>query len=583
MEASHRGPTVHDLIIRNATLVDGTGRDRFRGDVAVEGETIREVGRVSGTARREIDAQGHLLTPGWVDVHTHYDGQVTWDPYLTPSGWHGVTTVVMGNCGVGFAPVRPGQEDYLIQLMEGVEDIPGSALAEGICWGWESFPDYLDVLERLPHAIDVGTQVPHGALRAYVMGPERCHDAIPTESEVQQMCDLTREALHAGALGFTSSRTHVHVGRDGKTVPGTVAGTAEMVRISEMIGEVGHGVIEVIDDYLDDDDELRWIESFAANTGKSILISQNPVAAGQKFDAYSKLVRSGWAAGLKIRPQMPGRAQGMLLSLSSSIHPFLYHPTYRAELARLSLDERVAAMKRPEMRARLLAEAPAIGGILRHIATDFSKFFPVADTVDYEPREEDSITARAAREGRSPEEVTYDVLLEAGGQRVLYYPSGPYPDYNLDRYRGLMNYGPMLLTLSDAGAHCGVICDASMPTFMLTFWTRDRSRGEKLPLESVVQKLTLDCAETYELHDRGVIAPGKLADLNLIDYENLRLDMPRVVHDLPNRGKRFIQKAEGYLATVKSGQVIFERGVPTGALPGRLVRGPQPARGSSPL
>ena len=568
---------LHDLIIRGATIVDGTGRERFDGDIAIDGARIAEVGVVGGVARREIDARNLLVTPGWVDVHTHYDGQATWDPYLTPSCWHGVTTMVMGNCGVGFAPVRPGQENYLIQLMEGVEDIPGSALAEGICWGWESFPEYLDVLENQKRAVDVGTQVPHGALRAYVMGPDRCHDAIPTEAEIEQMVSLTREALQAGALGFTSSRTHVHVGKDGKTVPGTIAGTAEMVRISQAIGEVGHGVVEVIDDYLDDDEELRWIEEFAANTGKSILISQNPVAAGQKFDAYSKLVRSGWGAGLKIRPQMPGRAQGMLFCLSSSIHPFAYHPTWKAVLAPLKLAERVETMKRPEIRARLLSEEPEIKGILHHVVTEFDKFFRIGDMVDYEPPEEECVAAIAQREGRTAYEVIYDLMLEQGGQRMIYYPSGPYPDYSLDRYRGLLTYGPMLLTLSDAGAHCGVICDAGMPTFMLSFWTRDRSRGETLPLEMVVQKLTQDCAHTYELFDRGTLEPGAIADLNLIDYDNLRLEMPEVAYDLPTNAMRLIQRAEGYVATIKSGEVIFENGEPTGAMPGTLVRGPQPA------
>jgi len=564
-----------DLILRGGTIIDGTGRDRFEGDVAIEGRTIAAVGEVAGRARREIDARGLLVTPGWVDLHTHYDGQVTWDPHLTPSSWHGVTTCVMGNCGVGFAPVRPGGEDYLIQLMEGVEDIPGSALAEGISWGWESFPEYLDVLASQERSVDVGAQVPHGALRAYVMGPDRCHDAVPSEAEIEQMCVLTRDALRAGALGFTSSRTHVHVGGDGRTVPGTVAGTAEMVRITEMIREVGHGVVEVIDDYLDDEEELRWIESFAANTGKAILISQNPVAAGQKFEAYSKLVRSGWGAGLKIRPQLPGRAQGMLMCLESSLHPFVFHPTYQEQLASLPLPERVAAMRRTEVRDRLLSEEPAVDGILHHVVTNYDLFFRVGDTLDYEPPRSECATAIAQARGVSPQEVVYDLLLEDEGRRILYYPSGPYPDYSLDRYRGLLQYGPMLLTLSDAGAHCGVICDAGMPTFMLSFWTRDRTRGDTLPLERVVQQLTQDCAETYELYDRGVLAPGRLADCNVIDYDALSLEMPELVYDLPNQGRRFIQRARGYVATVKSGVVTFEHGEPTGAFPGAVVRGPQ--------
>jgi len=566
--------TSHDLVIRNATIVDGTGRERVRGDVAVDGDRISQVGSVSGSGRREIDAAGALVTPGWIDLHTHYDGQVTWDPYLTPSSWHGVTTVVMGNCGVGFAPVRPGQEEYLIQLMEGVEDIPGAALAEGICWGWESFPEYMNVLAAQPHAIDVGAQVPHGALRAYVMGPDRCHDAIPTGEEVERMASLTREALEAGALGFTSSRTVVHTGKDGRTVPGTVAGTAEMESISRVIGEVGHGVVEIIDDYLHDEEELAWIERFARTTGKSILISQSPVDSGQKFEGYSKLVRSTLESGLKIRPQLPGRAQGMLMTLSSSAHPFVYHPTYKRELESLPLAERVARMRTPEVRAKLLAEEPDIEGVMHMVVTAFEKFFRTEDDVDYEPPEEACVTSIAEREGRTPQEVAYDLLLEDEGQRIIYYPSGPYP-YNLDRYRGLLHYPPMLLTLSDAGAHCGVICDASMPTFMLAYWTRDRTRGEKLDLEFVVQRLTQDCAHTYELYDRGVIVPGLLADLNIIDYDALRTLPPELVYDLPQQGRRFIQRAEGYIATIKSGVVTFEHDQPTGELPGQLIRGPK--------
>ena len=566
---------MHDLVIRDALIVDGTGRERFRGDVAIDGRLITAVGRVAGAGAREIDAGGRLLTPGWIDLHTHYDGQVTWDPYLTPSSWHGVTTVVMGNCGVGFAPVRPGQEDFLIQLMEGVEDIPGAALSEGITWRWESFPEYMDHLEGMERAIDVGTQIPHGALRAYVMGPARCHDATPTDAEVAQMAALTREALAAGALGFTSSRTVVHKGMDGQPVPGTVAGTAEMDALSKVVGEVGHGVVEIIDDYLHDEEELAWIQRFAASTGKAILISQSPVDVERKFEGYSKLVRSTLESGLQIRPQLPGRAQGMLMCLGGNIHPFTYHPTYRDTLARLPVPEQVARMREPALRARILAEAPEMDGVMHRVVTAFDKFFPVADAIDYEPPEEACVSRLAEREGRPPQEVAYDLLLEQEGTRLLYHPSAAYP-YDLDRYRGLLQYPPMLLTLSDAGAHCGMICDAGIPTFMLSYWTRDRTRGDKLELEFVVRKLTQECAETYELRDRGVIAPGMLADLNLIDYDALRLHLPELVHDLPQQGRRFVQRATGYAAIVKSGQLTFEDDEPTGALPGLLVRGPQP-------
>jgi N-acyl-D-aspartate/D-glutamate deacylase len=564
---------MHDLVIRNGTVVDGTGRPRFTGDVAVEGRTIAAVGEVSGRGRREINAQGLLVTPGWVDVHTHYDGQVTWDPVLAPSSWHGVTTLVMGNCGVGFAPVRPGQQDFLIELMEGVEDIPGTALHEGIDWRWESFPEYLDALAAMPRVLDVAAQVPHCALRAYVLG-ERAHDLEVTDDEVDAMARLTEDAVRAGAVGFTTSRTILHRSRHG-LVPGTHSTPAELLALGRALGRAGHGVFEMVSDLQGQEPDLTWMREFCRSTGRVITfaLAQTPMQPTAWRETLARIDALA-AEGLHIVPQVPCRPTGMLYGLQSSLHPFISHPTYRDELAALPIDERVARLRDPAVRRRLLAEEPSIEHpIARFLITNWPQIYPLGDPPDYEPPAERSVAGSAAREGRRPEEVVYDWMLERDGRQFLFAPLANYVDANFDALREMMLHPRTVLGLSDGGAHCGLICDASMPTYLLTHWARDRARGERIPLEQAVRLQTANTAAVYGLPDRGTLEPGKKADVNLIDFDTLRLRAPEMVFDLPAGGRRLVQRVDGYRATVVSGEVTFENGEETGARPGGLGRG----------
>jgi N-acyl-D-amino-acid deacylase len=571
---------MHDLVIRGGTLVDGTGAPARSGDLAIDGDRIAQAGGRAAAGHREVDASGLLVTPGWVDVHTHYDGQVTWDPFLTPSSWHGVTTVVMGNCGVGFAPAPPDRHAWLIGLMEGVEDIPGTALAEGIRWEWESFPEYLDALERMPRAIDVATQVPHGAVRAYVMGERGARNEAASPDDVAAMARIVHEALAAGALGFSTSRTMLHRAKDGEPVPGTFAGELELLGIGRALGSAGHGVFELASDLAPETQEFAWMERVSAETGRPVTFAclQNDFDPEQ----WRRSLRAAEQAadrGARVVPQVAGRPTGLLLGLQSTFHPFSDHPTYRAELAVLPLAERVRRMRDPAMRSRLLAEQPkALVPIGAYIAQSFHKLFPLGDPPDYEPPPEASVKAMAEREGRSPQEVTYELMLRRDGQELLYFPLLNYSNGDFEPIREMLLHPQVVLGLSDGGAHCGIICDASMPTFMLIHWVRDRSRGQRLPLEHVVRLQTRNTAELFGLADRGVLAPGRRADVNLIDLEHLRLHAPETVFDLPAGGRRLVQRADGYRMTVQGGQVLYEDGLPTGALPGRLVRGAQPAR-----
>jgi len=568
---------MHDLVIRGGTLVDGTGVPARSGDLAIDGDRITSVGGNAGAGRREIDASGLLVTPGWVDIHTHYDGQVTWDPYLTPSSWHGVTTLVMGNCGVGFAPARRDRHDWLIGLMEGVEDIPGAALAEGIQWDWETFPEYLDAIERMPRAIDVATQVPHGAVRAYVMGERGAKNEKPTADDIERMAELVREGLAAGALGFSTSRTLLHRAIDGEPVPGTFAGEEELLGIGRALGQVGHGVFEMASDLAPEADEFRWMEKFAASTGRPITFAclQNDLNPDQ-WQRLLRFAEDCAARGSRVVPQVAGRPTGLLLGLESSFHPFSTYPSY-AEIAGLPLAERVRRMRDPALRARILAETPNHSmPVAVYIAASFHKLFPLGDPPDYEPEPEKSVNAIAAREGRSPQEVAYDRMLARDGKELLYFPLLGYTHGNFDDMRTMLMHPQTVLGLSDGGAHCGIICDASLPTYMLTHWVRDRSRGERIPLEQVVRMQTRNTAALFGLGDRGALAPGLRADVNIIDFENLRIAPPEVVFDLPANGRRMVQYASGYRMTIQSGQVIYEDGKPTGPLPGKLLRGPQP-------
>ena len=569
---------MHDLVIRNGKIVDGCGTPAFTGDIAIDADVIASVGGKVGAARREIDAAGMVVAPGWVDIHTHYDGQVTWDPYLSPSSWHGVTTVVMGNCGVGFAPVQPGAQEFLIGLMEGVEDIPGAALSEGIKWNWESFPEYLNALEKMPRAVDVGAQIPHGSLRTYVMGERGARNEEATPDDIARMAALVRDSLKAGALGFTTSRTMLHRAKNKDLVPGTFASEAELLGIGRAMGEVGHGVFEMASDMVGADATMEWMIKLSTETGLPITFAMaqtdnNPDA----FRNVLKRVRTYNANGAHLVPQIPGRPTGMLMGLQSSLHPFITHPSYK-EIAHLPLDERVAAMRDPRVRARILADEPSVKDrVTLYLITNFAKYFALGDPPNYEPERETSVAARAAREGKTPVELTYELMLERDGRELLYMPFANYSDYNFDALREMLTNPMTALGLSDGGAHCGLICDASMPTYMLTHWVRDRSRGERLPIELAVKRQTSDTAKFYGLHDRGALVQGMKADLNVIDLDALRLHPPQMVFDLPAGGRRLIQRADGYKYTVVSGEVTFEDGNATGAMPGKLIRGPQAA------
>lgn len=560
---------MHEMVIRGGTIVDGTGEPRFTGDVAVDRGEITVVGRVEGRGVREVDAAGLLVTPGFVDIHTHYDGQVSWDPLLAPSSWHGVTTVVMGNCGVGFAPVRPDRHDWLIGLMEGVEDIPGTALAEGITWAWESFPEYLDAIEATPHAIDIGTQVPHSALRTYVMGDRGVDGSPASEKDIAEMARLAREAVEAGALGFTTSRTARHRAADGTVTPSFTATPAELLGIAAVVGATGRAVFEVVSDLDDLEAEFAIFRSMSALTGcpLSITINQHDSHPDLWRDLLT-LIEGAVADGLPMKAQVAGRPIGLLMGLQTSFHPLQASAAYRS-IASKSRDEQVAKLHNRFLRAQVLDEVAGEG-------FKWEKTFRLGDPPDYEPAPETSIAAEAARQGSRPEELALDTMLASRGTELLYYPLFNYSQGDLEPTREMLTHPNTILGLSDGGAHCGAICDASLPTSMLTHWGRDRSRGPLLELEWLVRNQTSDTAAAVGLLDRGILAPGFRADLNLIDYERLSLRPPKVVYDLPAGGRRLVQRAIGYRMTMVAGEVTWEDGEHTGALPGTLVRGPQP-------
>ena len=529
------------------------------------------------TARpAEIDAEGRLVTPGWVDIHTHYDGQATWDPEVSPSGWHGVTTVVMGNCGVGFTPARDSDREWLIQLMEGVEDIPGTALAEGMNWNWETFGEYLDEVERTARVLDVASLVPHGALRAYVLGEGRANDAA-TGEEIAEMAAIVREAVHAGAIGASTTRTVLHRAKDGELAAGTTAAADELVAIGEALGKAGHRVFSVASDMRGPRPRVRLDVGDLHPRRRAGHLSG---AAGRfrRPTCGSEWIDRGVAAnrrGAWLVPQVAGKPTSLMVGFGSTTHPFAHHRAYQ-EIAGLPLAERVARLRTPEVRAAILGEEPRPGGFVELLRANLHKLFPLGDPPDYEPPPERSVTALAAVQGRSTDEVLYDLMLGRDGKEFLYLPLLDYAACNLDAVREMLVHPATVLGLGDGGAHCGVLCDASLPTFMLTHWARDRSRGERLPVETVVHLQTRRTAELYGFRDRGLLAPGHLADVNVIDHDALALDPPEMVYDLPGSGKRLVQRARGYTATVKSGAVVREHDVATGELPGRLLRGPRP-------
>jgi len=572
----------YDLVIRNGRIVDGTGAAAFTGDVAVRGGRIAALGRVAGSGRREIDAAGKLVTPGWVDVHTHLDGQATWDPLLTPASNHGVTTVVMGNCGVGFAPCQPTAEahDRLIAVMEDVEDIPGTALHEGISWTWESFPQYLDTLERMPHAIDVAAQVPHCAVRTYVMGERGARNEPATPEDIARMAAIVRESLEAGAIGFSTSRTELHRTRDGEVMPGTYADEAELLGIGKVLGETGKGVYQLVSDWDEWEKEMDWMKRLSISTGRPVgfVLFYRANEEWERVRRQLEYVRQANAEGAQLVPHVGARPVTILMAFDGTAHPFMFHQAFQP-LAGLPAAERLARLRDPAVRAAILAETPPALGhpIADRLAVEFDNMYPLEDDPSYEPRAEDSIAAQAARLGVAPAELAYDRLLERDGKRMFYFPVYGYQTHDLSRQLAMLQDPSAILSLSDAGAHCGVLCDASMPTFMLSYFVRDRERGERLALERAVHLQTQKTAQSVGLLDRGALKPGFKADINIIDFDRLRLHTPEVVHDLPAGGRRVFQTAEGYLATIVSGELVYENGSATGAMPGRLVRGSQPA------
>lgn len=571
-----------DLIIRNGTIVDGTGAPRFKGDVAIKDGLIAAVGPISGDAAREIDADGRIVAPGWVDIHTHYDGQATWDAEMAPSSWHGVTTVIMGNCGVGFAPAAPDRHEWLIGLMEGVEDIPGTALAEGMKWDWETFPEYLDALERLPRSVDVGTHVPHGAVRAYVLGDREKPGAVPTAADIERMAAIVEEGVRAGALGFSTSRTVIHKSVDGELVPGTTATAEELVAIGRAMGRVGHGVFEMASDLRREWNEFGWMGQVSRETGLPVTFAAlQSIAKELPLDEQIAQMRAENDNGANIVAQIALRGNGIVMAWQGTVHPFRFRPSI-ATLEGMGWDEQWARLRDPAFRAQVLAEPNMIpesdiAHLYRVIAQGWPLQFEMLPDFDYEPAADASIAARAAAAGKTPDEYAYDLLCSDQGKGFIYLPILNYADGNLDFLEALQASDDTVNSLSDGGAHCGTICDAASPTFMLQHWVRDRKRGGRISLERAVKRQSCDTARLYGLDDRGIIAPGYLADLNVIDFDRLKLGKPWLAFDLPAGGKRLLQKADGYDYTIKGGVVTFERGKWTGATPGGLIRGPQRA------
>ncbi len=565
---------MHDLVIRNATVIDGSGVPRQHADVAINDGIFTEIGTVSEQGQREIDANGDLLTPGWVDIHTHFDGQATWDPYLSPSSWHGVTTAVFGNCSVGFAPVRPGQEKYLINLMEGVEDIPESVLAEGLDFNWESFPDYLDVLESMPRIMDIGAQMPHAALRYYVMGERGAdHLSIPSDEEIDEMGRLLEASLQAGALGFTTSRTTKHRAADGRPTPSLSAEEAELSGLAEAMKRAGLGVFQVNSDLGDNDFERLRQAAEIAGRPLSLLLLQ----VDNDPNLWRKTlvdIESANRDGIETTGQVGCRPISMLMGLEGSVHPFLSHPVWR-ELGDLSPKERLARiLEDTELQDKLVTELPD-NNHTRWMRKALERTFELGDDANYEPDKKLSVANLARQQGKDPIGLALELMMKDDGWALLLHPFENYFDGNLDVVREMLTHDHTVCGIADAGAHVGLICDSSAPTYLLTHWARDRARGEGIELEQLVKRQTFDTARTYDLNDRGLIAVGFKADFNIIDFEALQILRPKLVYDLPAGGKRIVQEAKGYRHTFVSGIEVMQDGNITGALPGKLIRGPQ--------
>ncbi len=563
---------MHDLVIRNASLIDGTGAEPRVADVAVIGEKIAEVGRCIGPGKREIKADGLILTPGWVDIHTHYDGQATWDPYMSPSANHGVTTAIFGNCGVGFAPVRPGQEKYLINLMEGVEDIPETVLSEGMDFTWESFPEYLEALDSMKRVMDIGAQVPHAALRFYVMGERGAnHTEVPTEAEIGEMGRLLEQALAAGALGFTTSRTSKHRAADGRLTPTLSAAEPELAGLALAMRRAGKGVIEVNSDFGAGDFTILRQVAELADRPLSVLLLQVDNAPDLWRETLAEIEKAN-RDGLHVTGQVGSRFIGMVMGLETTVNPFVSHPAWK-EMADLDPRERYRRIaSNTNLRRSLWYDLPN-NGHTRWLGKALDRAFTLGVDINYEPDPKDAVALRAAALGRDRFDLALELMLENEGRGLLIHPFENYTEGNLENVRIMLTHPNCVAGLADAGAHVGVIADHSSATTLLTHWGRDRTRGEKLPLEVLVRKQTMATASAYGFTDRGVISVGKRADINLIDFDALRVRTPEVRYDLPAGGRRLVQLPEGYRRTFCAGVETFSNGEATGALPGRLIRG----------
>ena len=568
---------MHDIVIRGGTIIDGTGKAAFTGDVAISNGRIVGVGGKQGPAKREIDADGLLVTPGWVDAHTHYDGQAMWDPLLAPSCWHGVTTVLFGNCGVGFAPVKKHHRDALMDLMEGVEEIPNPVLAAGLSWDWETFPQFMDALERRPHAIDIATQAAHLPLRVYVMGDRAVRREPATPDDIAEMRRLTIEALQCGAFGFTTSRTDSHKTPDGELVPSRDADADELVGIGSALGAVGMGAFGMNSDFDDEDYELNWMTRLARQSGRPVwFLLTDRYEDPQRWRRLLNATHAARAQGISFTAQIAGRPIGVMMGVGTALNPFTVRPSYK-KIEALSIEEQRQRLRDPQVRRQILAEAPSDADVAKlaqfrqAVTRKWERFYVMGDPPDYEPAPEKSVAAIAAREGRPPDEVAYDYIAGGDGQ-YLYFPVVNYVTGDHAPIFEMLNDPACLLGLSDGGAHCTSIVDAGVPTFMLMHWGRDRGRGPRLPLEKLVKRQTSETADFFGFGDRGRLAPELRADINVIDFDGLKVRKPELVHDMPAGGRRFVQHVEGYEATLVAGRPIFERGERTGAMPGRLVR-----------
>lgn len=568
-----------DLVIRHGTIVDGTGAAAYEADIAVKDGRIEAIGPNLPRGTDEIEARGKIVTPGFVDPHSHYDAQATWSSRITPSSWNGVTTTLIGNCGVGFAPCHPDQRQMLVKLMEGVEDIPEVVLTEGLPWNWQSFPEYLNALESRPYDLDVATQVPHAALRVYVMGARGLAREPATQQDSDTMARLAAEGVQAGALGFSTSRSINHKTKAGELIPTLQAEEAELSTIGRALNEIDAGWLQVISDFDDAETEFAMLRRITAASGRKMAITI--LQRDAKPEEWRRI--TGWiaeanASGVGMLGQVLTRATGILLGFEISQNPFFGRPSFTA-LSHLSHEDRIAALRQPATRARILSESITDATLARRVSR-WDRIFPLNDPPDYEPAPEQSIAARAARDGRDPADMAYDMLLENNGKAILYRPLSNYTEGNLDAVHDMLTHPATIVGLGDGGAHVGMLCDSSAITTMLTHWTRDRTRGEKFGLPWAIRRVTLDSAAAIGLHDRGVLKPGYKADINVIDYDRLSLHAPQVVYDLPSGGRRLIQKAAGYEATIVSGVPVYREGEPTGALPGRLVRGAKAAPGN---